>query len=405
MRTLIKHVTLYNGKGGKEENASVLFENGVFVDAGKGLENATAEEVMDGTGLVVLPGLINSHVHIALDGKPNMQGQIRADSSEGLVMASALKNAMKTVASGVVTVRDMGCAFNASLLLRDAIAKGQLAGPRIFTSGRVICMTGGHGADFGIESDGPEECRKATRLQRKAGVDLIKIMATGGGQSKGMKAGATQLSEEEIAAIVREAQKAGLPTAAHAQGKEGVMNCLRAGVESIEHGVTLDQEQVDTMLRQNTFFCATLLSPWYVVQYGVENGIPDYVVEKCKIQVVDHFKSFELAVKNGVRIIAGNDAGTPFNFHDDLPGEMKQMVALGMPVRDVITSATSRAAEALYMEEKMGSIEKGKWADLTILKADPEQDIDNLKKVHSVWKAGSMIYSNLDGKPWFAVPV
>lgn len=403
MRIKINHITVYDGRGKKEEDSAVIFEDKKITAWGRDCRDMPAERELDGRGLTVMPGWINSHVHIALDGKPNMQAQIRDDNTEAQVTLSICRNCLKTLASGIVTIRDMGTNFDASLAVRDSIAAGRTLGPRIFTSGRVICMTGGHGSDFGIEADGADATRRAARIQIKKGVDLLKIMATGGGQSKGMSAGAPQLTQEEIAAIVEEGKKAGLPTAAHAQGKEGVMNCLRAGVESIEHGVFLDEEQVELMARNDTFFCATLLPPYYVVQYGEENGIPPYVVKKCAGQLEAHFRSFELAVKSGLRIIAGNDAGTPFNNHDDMGNEYKMMAELGMPVRDIITATTYTAAQAVCAEDQIGSIEPGKMADFTIVEGDPEKDIHAFGRVRMVFKEGKQVYALRHGIPWFAV--
>jgi len=401
MRTRIDHLTIYDGKGGKQQQASVLFDETGILAAGRGLENAEAGEVLDGGGLTCTPGWFQSHSHIALDGQPNMQAQVARDNTESAVMASAVRNCLRCLKSGVVAVRDMGTAFDVSIRLRDVINEGRVLGPRVYAPGRVICMTGGHGADFGIEVDGPHEARKAARGQIKRGADHLKLMATGGGQSRGMKAGVPQLNYEEIKAIAEEARHAGIPTAAHAQGKEGVMNCLRAGVESIEHGVTLDDEQIDLMIRQETFFCPTLAGLWFVIEKGVASGIPQYVVDKCKIQAETHFSGFEKAYKAGVRILAGTDAGIPFTYQDDIATEFMLMHRYGMPVRDIITAATYTPAQAMGVAEKTGSIEAGKWADLTLLEGDPEEDMEAFRRVKAVYKMGRKVYGREDGRDWF----
>jgi imidazolonepropionase-like amidohydrolase len=399
----ISSVLLYDGKGGKFENTAVAFDEEKILAVGDEAAAMACDEEKNAAGLCLMPGWINAHAHIALDGKPNMEAQVRADNSPAQVALSGYSNCLKALASGIVTIRDMGTAFNASLQLRETLKSRRLPGPRLVTSGMSICMTGGHGNVFGLEADGEDGCRRAARSQIKAGVDLLKVMATGGGQSSGMKAGAVQLSEREIRAVCEEARHAGRITAAHVQGREGVLNCLRAGVDSIEHGVFLDEELIALMVKQDCFFCATLLSPWYVVQYGVKNGIPAFVVEKCKGQVDAHFASFELAQKSGVRIVAGNDAGTPFNFHDDLPGEMKQMVKLGMSVRRVIGAATYTAAQCLQLDHITGSVEKGKMADFTIVEGDPEEDINALNQVRMVYKEGRLLFTNFENHPWMPV--
>lgn len=401
MRTRIDDLILYDGKGGRLESASVLFDENGIVAAGRGLKNAQAETVIDGKGLTCTPGWVQGHTHIAVDGLPNMQAQVMRDDNEAAVMASASRNSLRCLKSGLVAVRDMGTNFDVSIKLRDAINAGKLLGPRVYASGRVLCMTGGHGYYFGIEVDGADEARKAARAQIKRGADLLKIMATGGGQSKGMKAGVPQLNYEEIRAIVEEAHHAGIHTAAHAQGKEGVMNCLRAGVDSIEHGVTLDDEQIELMLKQGTYFCPTLMGLWYVIEKGEASGIPPYVVEKCKIQAITHFDGFTAAYKAGVKVIAGTDAGTPFNYQDDMASEFIKMHELGMSVKDVIVSATRTPAEAFGVADRTGTIEPGKWADLTLIEGDPEADLEAFRRVKMVFKGGQLVYSNENGKDVF----
>lgn len=401
MRTRIDDLILYDGKGGRLESVSVLFDENGIVAAGSGLKDAQAETVIDGKGLTCTPGWVQGHTHIAVDGLPNMQAQVMRDDTEAAVMASAARNSLRCLKSGLVAVRDMGTNFDVSIKLRDAINAGKLLGPRVYASGRVLCMTGGHGYYFGIEVDGADEARKAARAQIKRGADLLKIMATGGGQSKGMKAGVPQLSYEEIRAIVEEAHHAGIHTAAHAQGKEGVMNCLRAGVDSIEHGVTLDDEQIELMLKQGTYFCPTLMALWYVIEKGEASGIPPYVVEKCKIQAITHFDGFTAAYKAGVKVIAGTDAGTPFNYQDDMASEFIKMHELGMSVKDVIVSATRTPAEAFGVADRTGTIEPGKWADLTLIEGDPEADLEAFRRVKMVFKGGQLVYSNENGKDVF----
>lgn len=401
MRTKIDHLTIYDGKGGREEDASLLFDETGILAAGQGLEQSEAGETIDGSGLTCTPGWFQSHSHIALDGLPNMQAQIARDDNEPAVMASATRNCLRCLKSGVVAVRDMGTAFDVSIRLRDVIREGRLLGPHIYAPGRVICMTGGHGADFGIEVDGPHEARKAARGQIKRGADLLKLMATGGGQSRGMRAGVPQLTFQEIQAITEEARHAGVPTAAHAQGKEGVMNCLRAGVESIEHGVTLDEEQIELMVRQGTYFCPTLAGLWHVIQKDVKAGIPQYVMDKCKIQAETHFSGFQKAYKAGVRILAGTDAGIPFTYQDDIATEFALMSHYGMPVGDIITAATYTPAQALGVADRTGSIQAGKQADLTLVEGDPAEDLEAFRRVRRVYKQGRLVYQNDGSGDWF----
>lgn len=396
MRTRISQLTLYDGLGKKLEKTSLLFDEQGILAIGD--HESPVDQEIDGQGLTCTPGWFNSHVHLAHNGEPNMQAHAKTMETEADVFAAAYRHSLLCLSAGMVTVRDLGTAFDVAIRLREALQKKLLQGPRIVASGRVICMTGGHGSFFGIEVDGPHEARKAARQLIKNGADVIKIMATGGGQSRGMKAGVPQLNREEIRAITEEAKHAGVSTAAHAQGKEGVMNCLKAGVDTIEHGVCLDDEQIECMVAQGTFFCPTLLAPYYVVEKGVAHGIPHEVVEKCKRQVDSHFKGFEAAVKAGVKIIAGNDAGTPYNSQTDLANEFRMMIKLGMSVSEVIQSASSHAAEAMLLSHVTGSIQVGLQADLTLLARDPEDSLQAFDEIRMVFKGGQLLYDARDGE-------
>ena len=401
MRTKIQNAVIYDGRDGKQEHASILFDETGILEVGAGLEDAEADQTIDGTGLCCMPGWFNSHIHLAMDGLPNMRDQSIQDDTQSKAVITTIRNGLRCLKSGVVSVRDLGAPYDATFVVRNAVNAGQIIGPRIFTSGRAICITGGHGYELGIEADGPDETRKAARLQIKQRADVIKIMATGGdGKPSGNST--PEFSEEEIRPIVEEARKAGIHTAAHAQGKQGVLNCLHAGVDSIEHGVMLDDEQIDLMVKQGTFFCPTLLPPYFVVKYGVEHGISPAAVGRCAEQVECHFEGFKKAYKAGVRIIAGNDAGTSYNYQHDITTEFRMMVQLGMTVRDVITSATYNPALCLSMQDKLGSLEKGKYADLTVVEGDPEQDLDAFDRVRFVFKGGKKLYCRENGADWFA---
>jgi imidazolonepropionase-like amidohydrolase len=387
----ISNITIYDGIKNKNENNSIVFDETGILAIGQAADEIKEDLFIDGSGLCCLPGLVNSHVHLSCNGEPDMAAQIKQQSEADLAY-TALRNAQKQLESGVVAVRDLGGKFNVAISARNAINRNIVNGPRIYASGEVICMTGGHCNVMGIESDGPDENRKSARKLIKAGADVIKVMATGGGLSAGMSVGATQLTEEEIRAICDEAKKAGKTTAAHAQGKQGIMNAIRGGITTIEHGIALDNEVFEAMLENNVYLCATVMSPYYVAKYGIEAGIPAFAVEKAKYWAGPQSEGLQKAIKAGIKIIAGNDAGTPFNYHDDFASELQKMVELGMTVRDVIKSATYYPAELLSVLDRTGSIEVGKWADLTILEGDPEIDIESFKNVEYVFKGGVCAY-------------
>ncbi|MBW1919198.1 MAG: amidohydrolase family protein, partial [Deltaproteobacteria bacterium] len=232
-------------------------------------------------GRTVLPGFIDCHVHLCLDGGPDPISSVITESVP-MTTLKAVQFARDTLMAGVTTVRDLGGKEEIALVLRDAICSGLISGPRMLVSRQMICMTGGHGWPVGREADGPDEVRKAVRQQIKKGADLVKFMATGGVLTPGVEPGAAQLTEEELRAGIEEAHKAGRKTATHAMGTEGTLNALRAGIDSIEHGVYLDDQSVSLMVKQGVALVPTLSALYNIEAKGIEGGIPEYAVEKTK---------------------------------------------------------------------------------------------------------------------------
>jgi imidazolonepropionase-like amidohydrolase len=286
--------------------------------------------------------------------------------------------------AGVTTVRDMGGRDYVDLAIRDGIESGLLQGPRMICSGRLICMTGGHGWQFGREASGVDDVREAVREQLKMGVNFIKLIATGGVMTKGVDPGATQFTLEELMAGVEEARKAGRRTATHAQGTEGIKNSLWAGINSIEHGFFLDDEAIELMLEMNAYLVPTLNAPYQIVKGGVKGGVPRYAVEKSKAVMKSHFQSVRRACKSKVPIAMGTDAGTPFNRHGENPKEMELLVKAGMTLMESIVATTKIASEVLGLGKKVGTLEKGKLADLIVVDGDPIKDISILQRKEKI---------------------
>jgi imidazolonepropionase-like amidohydrolase len=278
----------------------------------------------------------------------------------------------------------MGGAHLIDLAVRDAAAAGLIQAPRILASGRLVCMTGGHGWPIGREADGPEEVRRAAREQIKAGADLVKLMATGGVMTPGVEPGSAQLTEEELRAGVEEAHKAGRRAATHAQGTQGVLNALRAGIDTVEHGFFLDEECVELMVRHGVFFVPTLAALHNTEKAGLEAGVPEYMVDKARRTRSAQLESLALAKKAGVKIAAGTDASTPFNLHGKNGQELGLLVDNGFSPEEAVIAATSTAAACLGLEKDLGTVEEGKLADLIVVQGNPLDDIELLAEPENI---------------------
>ncbi|MCF6411381.1 metal-dependent hydrolase family protein [Pseudalkalibacillus salsuginis] len=357
------------------------------------------DQVIDGEGLTCLPGLMDCHVHLTMDGNPDpfrdMSGDSEADGS-----FLAVRNARKQLDAGVTSVRNLGSQYNIDIALRNAIEKGMIEGPCVIASGKPIVMTGGHAHNMAIEADGVDEVRKAARTQLKAGADLLKLMATGGIITPGVDPGATQLDEDELRCACSEASKAGKMTAAHAQGREGIKNAIRAGITTVEHGIYLDEELIGMMLESGTYLVPTLSAPFNIAENGLDGDIPQHAIEKTKIVMDDHKNSFIQAYMAGVKIAAGTDAGTPFNFHGKFPKELELMVGYGMGELDALRSATVIAAEAMSLLDKTGSVEVGKTADLLLVEGNPLENISDVRNVAYVFKEGKCVTAKREKSPY-----
>ncbi|MET3575214.1 amidohydrolase family protein [Bhargavaea ullalensis] len=400
MITKYENVTLYTGTGKKLTRSSLVFNDNRIVAVGEEAARLESEITIDGTGKTIIPGLFDMHLHLGMDGVADPFSQIAADSQTHAAFRHNA-NAQKQLKSGVTSVRNLGSKWHIDLEYRDAIAAGLTTGPTVYGSGQAIVMTGGHGYPFSTEADGEDEIRKAARATLRAGADVLKLMATGGVMTPGVDPGSPQLSEREMRAAVEEATHAGKTTAAHAQGTAGIQNAVRAGITTIEHGIFLDDETIELMLKYGTVLVPTLAAPYYIVQNADSGAIPPQAVKKAVDCLEAHRESFGKAVKAGVKIAAGTDAGTPFNLHGDFAKELELMHTGGMTVGDIIKSATLNAAETLNADSLTGSLEKGKAADIVVLNQDPEETIHAFRDVHTVYKEGVSVYES----EYSAVPV
>ncbi len=395
---VLKNLNLIDGSGDFVENGMMVVEGTKIMEIGKNDTNFPANaEIVDMKGYTVLPGLIDSHVHLGGNGDPNMEIAMLKD----LLPTATLKayvNARSDLLAGFTTIRTMGDRGFLDVALKKAAEKGLVDGPRMKVSGQALSMTGGHGdmwlapgitySGFGVIADGVDELRKAARYQLKMGADFIKLMATGGVMSEGDEPGSPQFNEDEMRAAIEEAHKAGKKAAAHAQGTKGIKNAIRAGIDSIEHGIFLDDEAIQLMKKKGVFLVATLSAVFNIKKHGKGAGIPDYAVRKVEEIMDQHIDSFTRAYKAGVKIAMGTDAATPFNKHGRNAQELELMVKAGVKPTDAIMSATKWGAELLEMDDVVGTLEPGKEADIIAVDGNPLEDITLLKNVKFVMKAG-----------------
>jgi imidazolonepropionase-like amidohydrolase len=373
------------GDGRILERATVLVENEKIVKIAQNSLNIpkdTQKIPLDGQTL--LPGFIDAHIHICMDGSPD---PVAASLSESptLTTLKAAHSARRTLMAGVTTVRDMGAKDGIDFGLRQAINSGLIPGPRMLISGRLICMTGGHGWQIGLEANGPDEVRKAAREQIKAGADIVKLMATGGVLTPAVEPGSEQFTEAELRAGVEEAHKAGKKTATHAMGTRGILNALKAGIDSIEHGVYLDDETVSIMVKRKTPLIPTISALYNIESKGVEAGIPEYAVQKTLKVKPFHLESIRMAREAGVPVAMGTDAGTPFNMHGENLGEIKLLVDYGgFSPMGAIEAGTRIAARVLGLEKELGTVAEGKVADLVMVEGNPLDNMDVLLNQESI---------------------
>ena len=384
--TLVKNVNIVDVKNGEiQEKQDILISQGKISEIGSSLKSEQANaHVIYGAGSFVVPGLADLHVHLNWDGGNDPRTKVINEGSK-IATLRAYKNAMDHLKIGVTTLLDVGSMDDLAIDLASAIRKGVIFGPRVFATGRIICIIGGHGAGLGYEISGKDDALRATRTLIKNGADLLKIAATSGayGAFGAEKLESIQLDPEEIRTITSEASKYRIKVTAHALNLEGIRNCVNNGVAIIHHGAFLDKEVAKLMRQKGTALVPTLL-----VYQKLSEDVPGVMPEAIKkaSEVTKHHKeAFVNAMEAGVKIIGGTDAYSPnFGGFPRIIDEAILMGEYGMPNGDVLKSITINAAEALGIDNVSGSIEVGKDADLVFLKNDPLKDLHSLKKVEKV---------------------
>ena len=402
--TALKAARLFDGRSDRAiENGVVIIEGSRIRDVGSNLPippGATALDLGDAT---IIAGFIDSHTHVTDEATDNWLADfyegLRRPASEKAIIATAY--ARKVLDAGFTTVRDLGSSDSIDVGLRNAINRGLVPGPRMLVARDAIGATGGHcdqtgfpegtfGSEWGPEKGiihGAAEARQAVRLDVKYGADVIKTCASGGVLSLGDDVSAPQLSDEELAALVEEAHRLGKKAAAHAHGDLAARAAVRAGIDSIEHGSFLTDETLALMKSKGTYLVPTLLAGEWTG--GKAEKFPPQIAVKARAALAARSDMFKRALKSGVRIAFGTDSGV--SPHGLNAQEFKLMVDLGMSPAAALRSAGPAAADLLGLGDRIGTLEKGKEADVIAVAGDPLKNIQATERVFFVMKGGRIL--------------
>ncbi|MEC6749192.1 amidohydrolase family protein [Marinilactibacillus sp. XAAS-LB27] len=396
-KTMIKNGLLIDGNGGEPmEQGAVVIDGNRIVFVGDAADfDGTVDETIDVDGATIAPGFIDTHVHLMMEYS---SVQNRLETPFSYMFYQAINYMRNTLNAGITSVRD---ALGTDLGVKKAVEEGIVEGPRMQLSINALTITGGHGDGYTTsgqtvellqanypgmpdgKADGVEEVRKKTREMLRAGAEVIKVHATGGVLSATDHPEFTQFSLEELQVIVEEAAfRKGVKVMAHAQGAEGIKQAVKAGIHSIEHGIFLDDEAIEMMKEHGTYLVPTLLAPVAVLELAKETGMPDSAVQKARDAIEAHKKSFTKAYKAGVKIAMGTDAGVMP--HGTNLRELALMTEGGMTPMEAIVATTKTAAECLGWENELGTLEKGKLADLVVIKGNPLDDIASLSNAETI---------------------
>ncbi|MDF7672289.1 amidohydrolase family protein [Lactobacillus sp. ESL0701] len=392
-KTAYTNMNLYDGEQEKVTAGSYLVvddETGKITAIGTGA-TPTADKTVDLAGKYVMPGLINCHDHMIMD-PDDPTGGTATDVVRTTV--NSVKNLHTMLKSGVTYVRECGSTYDVDITIARMIDEGKITKvPEVMPSGRPYSMTGGHGdmPNFGHLVDSPDEMRKAVRQGLKKGAKSIKVMATGGVMTKNDFMTDPQLSVAEIHAAVEEAHHKGLIVAAHAEGNPGIMNAIKAGVDSIEHGFYVNDEEIDLMLKQGTYLTPTVVADWAFPTYA-EGKVPDWEIKKASDALGDLRKNITHAKDRGVKITLGTDAGTPFNDFSMTPVELQLLAEQGFTNYEALRTSV-HSAQLMKIEDEYGTLAEGKYADFLVLDGNPLEDIKAVaQEDKAVYKKGQRAY-------------
>ena len=400
-KTLIHAGKLIDGKSDRvQSRISIVVDGNTIVDIQEGfISSNDFENYIDLRNHTVLPGLMDMHVHFGGEYLSKAESPLKVEREMEAILAT--QHALVTFKSGFTTVRQVGDSGLVAISLRDAINAGKVIGPRIFAAGKTIATTGGHAAPTNGKAlddyayplpeqgvvNGPYEVYTAVRQRYKDGADGIKITVTGGVLSPAKSGDNPQFTQEEVDAVVSAAKDYGMWVAVHAHGAEGMKRAIKAGVDSIEHGTFMDDEAMDLMIENGTYYVPTISAGvWVAEKSKIDNFFPEIVRPKAASVGPQISGTFKKAHKRGVKIAFGTDAGV--QKHGTNWKEFVYMAQNGMSEMKAIQSATMETAKLLRIEDKLGSIEEGKLADMIAVKGNPLDDISILENIEVIIKDG-----------------
>ncbi len=391
MKTAINNAQIIFGDGRLLKKGSILFDESGILAVGE--TPFDADEVVDGTGKTVSPGFIDCHVHIGMMPYPWTYSEWEnVTALETGVFA--LKQATDYLSSGVTSVRSVGCFYDVDLTIREMEKAGRIKTVRVLGAGRHICITAGHCWEMGIECDTVGEVLKAARGQIKRGVDVLKMMPTSGVIGIGPPT-EVQLTEEQIQAFCAVGRAFDVPTCAHIMNYPALEQCVKAGLTSVEHGYAMDEAAAQLMIDHGTWYVPTAVVTLHESLYIPDDYAPG---QEMKIKAAEAQKraqnAVNIAIRKGVKMAVGTDSGCPYTnpAYFAYAHEMEIYVKNGMDPIDVFTCATLNGAKLLRIDDKVGTLEPGKLADIAFIDGDPLTDITAVRKILRTYRNGQVYF-------------